>query len=179
MYTFKVGELFPLPGPQQDHVSFSVEPYTMMLIYRYTRPSEEEVQAFSKGAFEMAVTEMRDTLFVLSRFGGLRWADTPYSTHLSQSVKNLPDLPEDSKGYSLDAFFVDAQSNVLKAHRLVRLTPDFYQKFRAMLMKDMEKPFEVSAYQQAVEQVFSTYSTADLLKYRQLYMKEEKSNKNL
>jgi len=174
MYTFKVGEPFPLPGPKQDNVTFSVEPYTMMLIYRYSRPTEEEIREFSKGTFEMAVTEMRDAMFVLSRFGRMRWADAPYSTHLSDSVKKLPDLPEDSKGYSLDAFLVDCNSNVLKAHRLVRLAPEFYHKFRAALMKDMEKPFDFPAYQKTVDQVFAAYTTADLLKYRQLYMKEEK-----
>ena len=172
MYTFKVGEPFPLPEMKEEKVVFSVEPYTVMLTYRFRHPTEEEIREFREGTCELAVTEMRQTLFVLSRFGRLRWSDAPYSTHLSESSKKLPDLTEDSRGYSVDAFLVDCSNNMLVAHRLVRMTRDFSFQFRDLLEKDLRKPFDPAEYDKAVAEVYQNYSTADLLRFRQIYMKE-------
>lgn len=172
MYTFKVGEAFPLPAVKQESVVFSVEPYTVMLTYYFRRPTEEEVREFKEGTCELAVSELRDTMFVLSRFGRLRWSDAAYSTHLSAGEKKLPDLAEGNRGYSVDAFLVDCDTNILKAHRLVRMTPEFSFRFRDLLEKDNRRSFDPADYNHAVEEVYKNYSTTELLQFRDIYMKE-------
>lgn len=174
MLKFEVGEPFPLPMPQGEGVTFSVEPYTLMLVYHYDKPTEEELNEFREGPFRMAVTELKKVLFIVTQFGRMNWADVPYSTQLSERSKELPELSENHKGYSLDCFMVDADTHVLKAHRLVRLTPDFSRKFRSLLLDDMAKDFDPAAFDQAVKEVYRDYSTKELLKLSLIDMKTEK-----
>ena len=91
MLRFEKGAEFPLPHQKEEGVTFSVEPYTMMLIYRFKRPTQDEIRAFATAEPQFAVTELRNTLFILSRFAPLNWMDTPYSTHLSPAKKSFPD----------------------------------------------------------------------------------------
>ena len=174
MYTFKVGEAFPLPEIKTEGATFSVEPFTMMLIYRFDRPTEEEIEEFRKGDCELALTEKQGVLFLLSHFGRLSWSDTAYSTHLYDTEKKLPDLVEGSRGYSVDAFLVDCHDNTLKAHRLVRMTPEFSVSFREALEEDKQRVFDEAAYDRTVAEVFARCSTAELLRDHRLYMKEIK-----
>lgn len=171
MLEFKVGEQFPVPGVQQEGAVFSVEPYSMMLIYRYDKPSEAEIQEFKTGDYQLAVTELRGVLFILSKFGRLSWADCAYSSQLSKTPKELPELQEGHRGYSIDAFLVDCHDNTLKAHRLIRMNPEFSRKFRLLLLDDGQKSFQQEAYEQAVSNVYRMYSTKDLLKISLMQMK--------
>lgn len=171
MVEFKVGEQFPLPAVKEEGAVFSVEPYSMMLIYRYNRPSEEEIKEFKEGEYQLAVTELRKVLFVLSKFGRLGWSDCAYSSQLSDSKKQLPELQEGQKGYAIDAFLVDCSDNTLKAHRLIRMNPQFSRKFRTLLLDDQQKAFNREEYDQAVSGVYRMYSTKDLLKVSLLQMK--------
>ena len=163
MVQFETGKPFPLPLPKNEGASFSVEPFTLMLVYRYQKPTQEEIDEFTTGTFQMAVTELRKTLFIETQFGRLGWSDVPYSTQLS----------EKNRGYALDTFLVDISDNTLKAHRLVRLTPDFSRKFRNLLLDDMAKEFDPASYEQAVAEVYRDYSTRDLLKMSLIRMKAD------
>ena len=75
MQEFHVGHPFPLPKIGEEGTVFSVEPYTMMLIYRFHRPTEEEMTEFMNGQVELAVADLRGALFFLSKIGALNWAD--------------------------------------------------------------------------------------------------------
>ena len=55
MLKFEKGVEFPLPPQQEEGVTFSVEPYTMLLIYRFRRPSAEEIRAFAEGEASLAL----------------------------------------------------------------------------------------------------------------------------
>ncbi|MCI8633607.1 MAG: hypothetical protein HFE64_09050 [Lachnospiraceae bacterium] len=171
MLEFKVGEAFPLPPVSQEGAVFSVEPYSMMLIYRYDRPSEAEIQEFKTGEYQLAVTELRKVMFILSKFGRLNWSDCAYSSQLSDSPKELPELKEGHRGYAIDAFLVDCHDNTLKAHRLIRMNPEFSRKFRLLLLDDGQKSFQQEEYEQAVSNVYRMYSTKDLLKISLMQMK--------
>ena len=87
MLSFEVGKEFPLPPVKEEGAVFSVEPFTLMLVYRYSRPSQEEINEFKNGTFQIAVTELRHVLFVATQFGRLNWADAPYSTHFSDAAR--------------------------------------------------------------------------------------------
>ena len=69
MQEFQVGQPFPLPKVDEEGAVFSVEPYTMMLIYRYQRPTEEEIAEFASGKVELAVADMRGVLLFCPRLG--------------------------------------------------------------------------------------------------------------
>lgn len=167
---FEVGKAFPLP-PQGEGVTFSVEPYTMLLIYRFNRPSQEEIKEFSEGKVELALTRLRSVMFILSRFGRLNWADAPYSTHLTEREKSLPVVAEGQRGYALDCFMVDSADNTLKAHRLVRMTPEFSEKIRLAMEKDAEDSMDPARFNKAVGDVYANFSVKDLLDYKDMYMK--------
>lgn len=174
MVRFEVGSKFPLPEVHQEGAQFSVEPYTMMLIYRYDKPTPEETSEFKNGTFQMAVTELNSTLFIATRFGNMGWSDVPYSTQLSDREKILPELGENHLGYALDCFLVDISDGTLVAHRLVRLDQDFSRKFRNLLIDDSAKKFDPALYEKAVAGVYQNYSTRDLLKLALIHMKADK-----
>ncbi len=171
MLKFEVGSPFPMPLDAKEGAVFSVEPYTMLLIYQFRNPTAEEIQEFKTGSYQLAVTELQSVLFILSKFGRLGWADAAYSTQLSHSSKELPELQEGNRGYSIDAFLVDCDTNIIKAHRLIRMTPEFSRKFRLLLLDDLQKEFNADQYWQAVSRVFASYATKDLVRLSLLQMK--------
>ena len=173
MLKFEVDKPFPLPPIAADGATFSVEPYSMMLIYRFRNPSEEEIKEFKEGSYQLAVTELRKVLFVLSKMGRLAWADCAYSTQLSERSKKLPELQEGLKGYAVDAFLVNCADNTLKAHRLLRMEPEFSRKFRTLLLDDEQKPFDRASYEKSIADVYRFYTTKDLVKLSLLQMKGE------
>ncbi len=174
---FEVGKPFPLPPVRTEGAAFSVEPYSNLLIYRFDRPTQEEIQEFKEGRVELAVLRLRGVLFFLSRFGRLAWSDAPYSTHLTAREKSLPELASGNRGYALDCFLVDSRDNVLKAHRLVRMPVDFSAKFKAAIDKDAADSMDEAGFNKAVGDVYANYSTADLLKFRDFYAKIENDEK--
>ena len=170
MQEFQVGRPFPLPRVEEEGAVFSVEPYTMMLIYRYQRPTEEEIAEFTNGKVELAVADMRGVLLFLSKIGSLNWADAAYSTHLTDRKKALPDL-EEGQGYSLDAFLVDCVDNTLAAHRLIRMNTRFSRELRGMLEDEEKRPFDPQAFDRQVADIFRAYRPKDLAKFAQLTMR--------
>lgn len=163
MVEFTVGKPFPMPQPKEEGSVFSVEPFSLMLVYRYAGPTEEEIQEFRGGDVSLSVTELKHVIFVQSKFGRLNWSDTPYSMHLSDSAKSLPGLSDDNLGYALDAFLVDCETNILKVHRLVRLNLPFSRKLRTLLLDDEKKAFDVHAYESAVQEVFHSFTSREML----------------
>ena len=174
MLKFQKGETFPLPPVAEEGVTFSVEQYTMLLIYRFRHPSEEERRAFREGKVSFGIASLRNTLFVLSRFGTLAWMDTPYSTHLSSTVKSFPDL-RPGQGYAIDAFLVDCADNKLLAHRLIHLDTHSSEKLRSLVMEEQARTdFDQEKYHQAVEEVYRSYSPRDLVKLATIMTKIKK-----
>ena len=170
MQEFQVGHPFPLPKVSEEGTVFSVEPYTMMLIYRFQRPSKEEIAEFMNGNVELAVADLRGVLLFLSKIGGLNWADAVYSTHLTERKKTLPDL-EDGQGYSLDAFLVDCADNTLAAHRLIRMNTRFSRDLRELLEEEETRPFDRTAFDEQVAAIFQAYRPKDLVKFANLTMR--------
>ncbi|MBQ7064996.1 MAG: hypothetical protein IJM90_08920 [Firmicutes bacterium] len=174
MLKFAVGEEFPLPPQTEEGITFSIEPYTMLLIYRFRHPNEQEKRAFATGDVSFGVTELRQTLFILSRFAPLAWMDTPYSTHLSSTVKSFPDL-RPGQGYAIDAFLVDCADNKLLAHRLIHLDTHSSEKLRSLVMEEQARTdFDQEKYHQAVEEVYRSYSPRDLVKLATIMTKIKK-----
>lgn len=163
MLEFTVGRPFPLPQVKEEGSTFTVEPFSFMLVYRYNRPTAEEVSEFRTGDVSFSITELRQVIFVQSKFGHLHWSDTPYSMQLTPSQKNLPELSDSNLGYALDAFLVDCADNTLLVHRLVRLDLDFSRKLRMLLLDDLKKGFDPKTYNESVAEVFRTFSSRDML----------------
>ena len=177
MVSFQVGEKFPLPEVNWEGAVFSIEPYTMILTYRYKNPTEEEIQEFKNGPFELAVTELRNIIFFLSRFGNLGWADAAYNPNLSDSVKTLPELVEGNLGYSVDCFLVDLDTNILVARRLIRMDPKFSLKFKKLIEQSIGRKdsFDREHFEETVQALYAQYSTRDLYKYALMKMKQSQS----
>lgn len=175
MVEFKVGEEFPLPKVSWEGAVFSIEPYTMILTYRYKKPAPEEIEEFLHGEYELAVTELRNIIFVMSKFGGLGWADAAYNPNLSDSNKILPELQEGNKGYSVDCFLVDLDTNILTARRLIRMDPKFSAKFKKLIEQSISRKdsFDKEHFEETVQALFSQYSTKDLYKYSLMKMKSQ------
>ena len=164
MLSFQKGEKFPLPPQTEEGVVFSVEPYTMMLIYYFRKPTGQEREAFCQGNAQLAVAKLKDTLFILSRFAPMSWMDVPYSTHLSESFKRFPDL-KPNQGYAVDAFLVDCDTNVLMEHRLMHLDTASSFKMRDLILEDQERTeFSLQQYQETVREIYRNYPPKELLK---------------
>lgn len=163
MVQFKKGDAFPLPKQANEGVLFSIEQYTMLLVYYFKKPTEKERETFKSGDAKLAVTSMRNTLFVLSKFGELPWMDTPYSTHLSPAPKSFPELSE-GQGYAIDAFLVDVDSNVLKEHRLLHLdTPSSLGLKKLVYEEQARVDFSIETYDRTVAEIYAGYSVKQLL----------------
>jgi hypothetical protein len=128
----------------------------------FSRPSIDEIEDIKAGRFEIGLCERGNIIFMLFRFGNWQWMDAPYTVHLPQPF-TFED-PKPGTGYGLSIFLVDAATGILEGMRYVALSTDFSRKFRDAVERQKSKPFDHDAYNMELQQVYSNYSTEDLVK---------------
>lgn len=170
MREFKVGELYK-PGITQymQGTRFDFLQSGAILELYFHRPTGDEIQDVTRGKFEIGFYERGSVIFVLFRFGGWQWMDAPYSVHLSQPF-TFEELKEGT-GYGLTVFLIDSATGILRGIRYVGLPTDFSRKFREAVERQKTKPFDKATYDAEIEQVYRSYSPADLAKYADAFCK--------
>lgn len=166
---FKVGSKnLMLVG--REGIQFDMTDSGALLLVRFNKPSKEEIESFrSKAPFEMRLIELKDTIFLMFKFGTLPWMDSPYTIHLSKGDDLIPEVP-DGCGYFLTVVLCDTDGTV-KHLRGLSMTTHMSRELRNAIIRQEKKTFTLSQYFQDVQEIYGKYSTMDLCRMASCYMK--------
>lgn len=136
----------------------------------FDRPTDYEISQFeSDKPFEIRFVEIRGILMVLVKIGNLNWMDCPYSVHLSRGTLDFSDEIGDGLGYSLTLMLVDGTTGTIQHLRMIGLGTNFSRSLRKKILSQLDIPFNNQNYGMALNNIYSTYSTKDLLKLSKEY----------
>jgi len=164
MRKFEVGELFEEGKIKyQEGIKFDFDQSGAMLFLFFNHPTEDEVKNTKKGSLELRLCSMSNVIIILTKLEGMQWMDAPYSVHLSQPFE-FDEIGPD-QGVGLSIFLIDAATGVLKAMRYVGLSNDFSNRLKEVINEQKITDFDTRQYQQSINNIYSAYSTNEMLKY--------------
>jgi hypothetical protein len=170
MQVLEVGKLYKEGITHyQECAKFDFDNSGALLFLFLSHPTDEEILAIRKGDYGFAVCELSGVMFFLSKFGGLKWMDAPYSPHLSKSVTFQ--TVTDGTGYSLNVLLVDAATGVLRGMRLIGLPTKFSRQLRASIDQSLQQSFDATSYDSAIAAVYNKHSTDEMVPLAQYYCK--------
>ena len=157
MQIFEVGKQVMNPG--YDGVFFDVADDGATLVIRMGAPTSKEKQAFKSG-ISLRYTIVESVIFILARMGTMQWMDAPYYVGLSRNLTSCFKLPKDGEGLSVHALFVDGNTGILIAQKLMGLNTDGSLK----LIKAIEDQEIIPDYHTRLQKVYAQYTTDDMVK---------------
>jgi hypothetical protein len=123
-----------------------------------------EIRAVREGQPEFGLVVLDDVIFFLYRFGGfIHWSDAPYSWHLVPAEeRELPKQLETPETRALLLIvLVDADSNIVRALRAVRLPPKFTAALHAAIRAQAGRAWTAEAYNAHVRQAYDRWPTTE------------------
>lgn len=172
MYNFKVGGHFSPTADKGEGAYFETDGNGLTLVYNFIRPTEKEIAAVSACSyFQVRYLEMGGVLWILSKAGGLKWIDAPYSPHLSLDVVKLQRPTVPNEGLLLMLIMTDAEANTIKHLRAMGLGHRFSCDLYDQIQELHARPFDSSVYDNNVKDICARYSTDDLVKMSSKYCK--------
>lgn len=164
--TLSVGQPYA-PGVTQfpECAQYNYRAGVHELVLFYGSPSKAEVLAARKGRAEFALALPSPQVIILAhRFGDdLPWSDSPYSWHLvPEHERDLPSADiEQSMRAQLHVILVDAATGIVRALRLVTLSPAFTRTLHAAIREQAALPFD--GYDRALREVYARHPSTDSL----------------
>lgn len=171
----QVGKLFESGRTHYDEgLKFEFEQSGPILFIFFNRPTEKEIETIRAGKFKIGFYETEGIIFILSKFGSLKWFDTPYNIHLSPPIKFAEELDANKTlGFGLQIFLIDAATGILKVIRYIGLGHDFSIRLRDEMLKQKQSPFNQDTYIFRLNELYKRYSTDQLVEYARYFFKIE------
>ncbi len=140
-YKFIVGEKHPaLPATVSEGITFSAGASGLDLLAIVDSPSKSEIKAWQKGRLRLALLEANEnTLFVLYELHGFcSWSDAPFSLYLHPPERRTLETRAPHQGRFLNICLVEHRTNVVRALRLVSVSPTWCAQLEAMLQNQAD-----------------------------------------
>lgn len=173
-YAYKVGQVVEEFKNHAEETQFDLRDDGAVLLVFFNRPTEKEIQQFASGNnFEIRFTELYGVIMLTVKIGTLNWMDAPYTPHLSKYLTRFQ-LPNENEGLGLTVMLIDAQTGEIKHMRLLGLSKDFSGRLLGAVMEQkMSNPsdFDCRAYDNTVNQIYTRYTTKDIVKLSKAYCK--------
>lgn len=171
MKNYKIGQVVNEFRYHQEGAYFDISDDGATMLIFFKNPTTNEIEQFKAGkGFEIRFIELYGIIMVTTKIGSLNWMDAPYSPHLSQNLTKFQ-LPNDGQGLGLTLVLVDAASGEIKHMRLLGLSERFTRQMFGAVMENMKKKFNRAEYDQALNRIFSSYQTNQIVKLSSTYCK--------
>lgn len=164
MHTIKVGELFdPALRVWPEAPEYNFRSGVHRLIIALRRPRADEVEAVRVGAAKFAFAVIGPVLVFQFRFGtALPWSDALYTWHkLPAGERVEPAALSGEQRVPLEVFLVDAATGVVRAIRVVTLSPTFSRRLHEAIRQQAAAPFPAN-YDELAQRVLDTYTSKQL-----------------
>ena len=167
MQFLKVGGLFD-PG-RTSYQEASWLDYTEtgpVLLMAVNNPTAKEIEAVKNGGIELALYETNPVLWFLYKISGFGpWSDCPFSIRLYDGKGRRFDWSEkieEGTGLALQIVLIDAGTGIVKVLRLVGMPTKFSRELRAMILRQLDRSFDVEKYSREIDKVYARLSSDDL-----------------
>ena len=160
MRIIEVGKVFDENMPQFSGAQLGLFGDGLSLIMSIPNCREEIIKDVNKGEFELALTIKDGLMFFLFRLNSIGWADAPFT------LKYYDNFDTENFDYDkIQVFLIDANNGILKA--MCTICPN--DKFKEELKKEFKRQnnedhFNDYEYAQKMQDIYSKYSSEDLLK---------------
>lgn len=166
---YRVGELYhPTRRSWPEVALYQYRGGSHELVLFLPRPTSREVRAVRQGLASFAFYADQNLLVLLYAFGdGLPWSDAPFSWHLLPEAERV--LPPETRGEEralLSVVLVDAETGIIRALRVVTLSPTFTRLLHDAIREQAARPWPGDAlYDAQLAALYQRYpSTTALLK---------------
>lgn len=168
---FEIGNVVPDFVGCGDKMVFDIDDSGCIMIVAFNNPNEKEIAQFSpEKAFEIRFVTLQDVIMIMIKVGELNWMDVPYTPHRSRNLTKL-EYPSEGFGLLLTLILVDSKTGQIRALRALGLSTDFTRK----LIKECDNikgmPFSQLAHDTTIKNIYSKYTTRDLVKFSSTYCK--------
>lgn len=171
MYKYEVGQVIDNFKHHAEGTQFDLADDGAAMIIFFNRPTNNEIEQFKAGkSFEIRFVELKDVIMITAKIGNLNWIDAPYTPHLSKNLTKFQ-LPNENQGLGLTLMLVDAVTGEIKHIKFLGLSERFTKKLYGTVMELKVKEFDKNSYIAALNSIFATYDTKQIVKMSTDYCK--------
>lgn len=171
MYKYEVGKVIENFKHHAEGTQFDLTDDGATMIVFFNRPTNNEIEQFKAGKnFEIRFVELKDVIMITTKIGNLNWMDAPYTPHLSKHLTKFQ-LPNENEGLRLTLMLVDAVAGEIKHMRMLGLSERFTKRLFGTVMELKVKEFDKNTYIAALNSIFSSYDTGEIVKMSSDYCK--------
>ena len=162
-----VGKTFSFDVPEES-MSIILNSGAPMLVFNFSL-SEKNIAAFRNGVSSFGLFAEKNLLFFLFKIEGfLDWSDLAFTIHLVQDEEI-----EDHDGYlPFNLVLVDSSTSIIKALRMVTVSPTFRSVLVRAIERQHQEPFNVIEYYKDIKLVYDTYPEVVLMLKKALIVEQ-------
>lgn len=138
--------------------------HELRLFYRNLRPIE--IASVESGEARFALARYQDALFFCYKFGeGIPWSDCTFSIHLVNAEERQlpPDWSEQEARALLTTILVDAADGIVKALRVLTLSPGFTRQLHDAIRKQAAAGWPGSEeYDRQWQHIYRTHTSPQI-----------------
>lgn len=149
----------------QEMLKVDITDMGIILFISYNNPTKKEIDNISSGVFQFELAYIHGIIFFLFKFGSEEWIDLPYTPHLSKNLHSIEPVGY-SGGYTLNIIFSNALTGEICSIGKVTLDYMLSRYLQELVETELEKKFDVALYDNTLNQIYSKYTTQDLLRIK-------------
>ena len=154
----KYNELIGAEGPVLDFTSNG-----FMLKIKYNKPTKSEIDNITKGYVQYKILYLKNVIILLVKFGNEMWMDIPFFGNLD-IYNSITSIGNNNSGYALNILISDAETGELKGIRVLAINNSVSKNLYKFIENQKERGYTQQEYDQALMQVYSSYTTNQLVK---------------
>ncbi len=171
MFKYEVGQTIDEFRNHKECVYFDIDDAGATMLVFFKNPTANEIEQFkSEKSFEIRFTELYGVIAITAKIGNLNWMDALYTPHLSKNLTRIQ-LPDENQGLNLLLILVDAITGEVKHLRILGLSTKFSRRLLGAVMEEITKEFDEEKYNNAINRIYSSYQTKQIVKLSKDYCK--------
>lgn len=174
-----IGEPFAPERTKWPHNRFELRYFdgSYLLQICEASPPETSVEAFRHGPMHLGLHFERNVIFFLFKIeGSWAWSDQAFSIHLVDPNDRGPGDASGEHFVPLSVVLVDADTGLVRALRMVTMSPRFATAFQGFIDRQRALPFSRDEHTKAIAAVYSKYRNSKALAAAALYRERAGSN---
>lgn len=161
MHKLSVGELYAAGKTRwPETAQYNYRGGMHELVVFASTPTPEEIESVRAGRADFALLVKAPVLLMLYKFAPrIPWSDAPFSVHLvPDGERSLPPDPVGEERANIQAILVDAATGVVKAIRLLSLSPDFTAALHRAIRAQSQIPWVPQVFDATLQQLYRDQS---------------------
>lgn len=133
MEMLKVNEVYESYIGMPEGISATLTESGVQVLITFDTPIQEEIDFIRVGKAEFKLILKNDIPFLLSKFGGLDWMESPIRVDEEQ-IASISDMKCDDMGYGMYVILADVKTGAVKALRAIGLGNGFSKELNKMML---------------------------------------------